>query len=82
VKLDGATLATGLAFCGNNHGNCNGAPVTTMGWDLFDSFGGGNDLGAMDNFSISTTTPEPGTLGLLGSGLLVGIGIVRRKFMR
>ena len=31
VKLDGTTLASGLAFCGNNSGTCNGAMVTAMG---------------------------------------------------
>jgi hypothetical protein len=28
-----------------------------------------------------TTTPEPGTLALLGSGLLAGLGVIRRKLL-
>ena len=31
---------------------------------------------------VATPTPEPGTLALLGSGLLAGLGIFRRKLMR
>jgi hypothetical protein len=78
VELDGSLLAGGLAFCGNNFGTCNGAPVTSLGWALFDSFGGGNDLGAMDNFSISTPVPEPATMSLLGTSLLA-LGLVWRR---
>ena len=66
VVLDGTTIGFGLAFCGNNFGTSTGAPVTTMSWDLFDSFGNGNDFGAIDNFSISTPvcgTDESGPVG-------------------
>ena len=80
VILDGATIGSGLAFCGDNSGACNGALVTTMGWDVFDTFGNGNDFGAMDNFSISTPVPEPGTLIMLGTSLLGLAGLARRKF--
>jgi hypothetical protein len=77
VDLDGSTVAANLAFCGNNFGTCNGAAVDSMGWTLFDSFGHGNDLGAMDNFSIATV-PEPATLALLATGLL-GLGLRRQR---
>ena len=79
VALDGSTLASGLAFCGNNSPPCNGATVAEMGWDIFDTFGGGNDFGAMDNFSISTPVPEPSSLALLASGLVGGLAALRRK---
>jgi hypothetical protein len=78
VILDGTTLGSGLAFCGNNSGACNGAPVTEMGWDLFDTFGGGDDFGAMDNFSISAV-PEPSSLVLIAGGLVGGLAVLRRK---
>jgi hypothetical protein len=37
-----------------------------------------------ESFAVytSSTVPEPGTLGLLGSGLLGAIGVMRRKLMR
>lgn len=85
VELDGALLGSGLPFCGNNPNAtttfCNGAPVTSLGWAFFDSFGGGNDLGAMDNFSISTPVPEPATMSLLGTSLLP-LGLASRRRAR
>ena len=32
----------------------------------------------MDNV-VYKATPEPGTLALLGSGMLAGLGVLRRK---
>src|SRR5271166_1450170 len=50
-----------------------------------------NDLGQLAGFYtdandnvigfVATPTPEPGSLALLGSGLLVGLGLLRRKLM-
>jgi hypothetical protein len=50
-----------------------------------------NDLGQLVGFYtdandnvigfVATPTPEPGSLALLGSGLLVGLGLLRRKLM-
>jgi hypothetical protein len=74
IVLNGVTLASNLAFCGNNAGTCNGATVSDTGNDgLFDTFGGvsgSNDDGFMDNYSaITASAPEPGSLLLLGSML-------------
>jgi hypothetical protein len=36
----------------------------------------------MDNVVYNGgTTPEPGTLALLGSGVLAGLGVLRRKML-
>lgn len=47
----------------------------------------GSDYIFVDNFefnggSSSTTVPEPGSLSLLGTGLLAIVGVVRRRFAR
>lgn len=73
IKLNGVTLASGLAFCGSN-GACNGATVA-FGDAIFDSFGGANknDFGLMDNFSLASVAagvPEPASWALL----LLGFG--------
>lgn len=60
-------LASGPAFCSDNSGTSNGAPVTAMDWDLFDTLGGGNDFGTMANLSIPAV-PEPSSPALLNSG--------------
>lgn len=81
VTIDGSVIASGLSFCGNNSTTtCNGAPVTTMGWDLFDSFGGGNDIGAMDNFGIGSV-PEPSTWAMLLLGF-AGLGFAGYRASR
>lgn len=68
-------------------------PTLTRGWTLFSftvtgtgsdtlSFGARNDpaYDALDNVAVvATTTPEPGTLALLGLGLTALIGVTRRK---
>jgi len=52
ITLNGVPLASGVPFCGDN-GACAGAHVSTYGTSLFDTFGGGNDTGYIDNFSLS-----------------------------
>lgn len=82
IALNGTTLASGLAFCGDN-GPCAGATVSSLRTVIFDSFGaqGAADAGYLDNFSISTV-PEPSTLALVGLALLGGVGASRRKSFR
>jgi PEP-CTERM motif len=39
----------------------------------------GSGYWLMDNVNYGTATPEPGTLALLGSGVLTGLGVLRRR---
>ena len=48
----------------NDCGNCSGL------WYLFDNF----------TYSGVSTTPEPGTLLMFGSGFLAVVGMIRRRF--
>ena len=85
VKLDGSTLAAGLAFCGSN-GACTGSNVASFGDAIFDTFGGSSNFGYLDNFSIGAVpvggVPEPATWALM----LLGLGVVglasRRRVSR
>ena len=83
IKLDGLTLASGLAFCGSNSG-CSGANVGTFGVGIFDTFGGasGQDLGYLDDFNIATFptgVPEPAGWALMFGGIGLAGGILRRR---
>jgi uncharacterized Zn-binding protein involved in type VI secretion len=78
--LDGTQLGTNVPFCGDN-GPCLGELVSSYGTGLFDTFGGGNDSGYMDNYSVSTV-PEPSSIALLGSGILGLAGMLRRRAIR
>lgn len=60
VSLDSKTLASNVPFCGSN-GSCNGAALPTYAVGFFDSFGGGNDAGYMDNYQVSTANAPSGT---------------------
>ena len=63
----------------------NGVPGSTI-------INGVNDLGQLVGFYadandnvigfVATPVPEPGTLVLVGSGMLAGVGLLRRKLMR
>ena len=75
VTLFKGTFSSGTAFQGG--GVLNIAGVTTNGTTV----AGVVSLGSAGWFGSSNTvvTPEPGTLGLLGTGLVGLAGIVRRK---
>lgn len=76
IALDGIQIASGVPFCGGN-GTCTGAPVGAYGTGLFDTFGGGNDSGFLDNFQVASgSVPEPASILLLTSGM--GLVLCRR----
>ena len=50
-------------------------------WDTY-AFANGEFTFRMGNFSVQQPVPEPGTLIMLGSGLLAVAGGLRRKLMR
>jgi len=85
---------TNLVFSGVSSGLENGSNLfigiqdttaVNIGAIVIDSFSGGypwdHDF-AMDAVSFNYTTPEPGTMVLLGSGLLGAAGLIRRKLGR
>jgi hypothetical protein len=61
-------------------GDLTGSNITKIVLSSVDQFGG-NDF-AINDLSITqaTTVPEPGSIALLGSGLLGMAGMLRRKF--
>lgn len=81
ISLNGTVLASNLAFCGDNN-TCAGEPVTEGAFSsFFDVFAtaSSNDLGAIDNLSLSSAVPEPATYGLTGIALLAGALLRRRR---
>lgn len=84
VVLDGATLASGLAFCGDN-GPCTGAaPGLSYDSLIFDTFGSnGYDVGYLDNVIVQSTpggVPEPSAWALMIAGFgLAGSALRRRQ---
>jgi hypothetical protein len=49
---------------------------------VFSDLPSGTGYWLMDNIVYNaSTTPEPGTLALLGSGMLAGLGVLRRKML-
>jgi hypothetical protein len=79
LSINNTLLASNVPFCGSN-GLCTGAVLNTYADGFFDTFAGvtnENDIGYMDNFTVTlVTTPEPSTAGLmLGGILLAGLGL-------
>ncbi|MFZ0926995.1 MAG: PEP-CTERM sorting domain-containing protein [Syntrophobacteraceae bacterium] len=73
----GSTLSfTSAAFSGTTGGNINAnGPISITELVVLDPDGGSGSIDA------SVTTPEPGTLFLLGTGLL-GLGALRKRFKK
>ena len=84
-SLNGASIATGVAFCGDNGPCTGGATINTYGSSIFDVFAtlNSNDLGAIDNFNLSVnSTPEPSSILLFASGLALMAARYRRLALR
>ncbi len=81
-SLNGTLVSSGVAFCGSDIG-CSGANIASFGDALFDTFPAtsANDTGYLDNITISslTSTPEPGSLMLIGAGLAA---VIARRVKR
>jgi PEP-CTERM motif-containing protein len=75
LAINGVTVASGVKFCGDN-GPCAGANVAAYSDGFFDAFGGPNknDIGYLDNYSVSTV-PEPSTWAMMILGF-AGVGFV------
>lgn len=82
VDLNGSQIASNVAFCGDNS-VCAGANVPFHANGFFAVLGGAsvNDLGVLDNYSV-TAVPEADNWAMLLAGLsLVGWQIRRRDML-
>ena len=81
IAINGTTIDSNVAFCGSN-GACTNAVVASYSVGIFDTFPAtnANDIGFLDNYSVSTVSavPEPASLLLVGVGL-AALVVARRK---
>jgi hypothetical protein len=64
-------------------GDLTGANITSIVLSSVDQFGGNNfAINDVSLTQVTSTTPEPGTIALLGSGLLGMAGVLRRKLCK
>ncbi len=86
ISLDGVTLDSNVAFCGNNSGPCNNATLSTYGDGFFDAFAsaGATDSAYLDNYSVTLVNPapEPASMSLVLGSLLAAAAISRRVCRR
>jgi hypothetical protein len=82
IDLNGVTIDSNVPFCGSNSG-CSGAVVASYADGFFDTFAAvnANDIGFLDNYSVSTPSavPEPTSLALLGTAFVALAAIRRRR---
>jgi hypothetical protein len=73
VDINGARVASDVAFCGDNGPCTSGTPVPFHANGFFDAFGGPtvNDLGVLDNYSVAAV-PEANNWAML----LAGLGLI------
>ena len=80
--INGTVVGHNVAFCGDNGPCTSGVPVTAYANGFFDTFpaNAANDIGFLDNYSVSSVspTPLPAALPLFATGLGV-LGLVARR---